>query len=82
MEKQETGFAGCFEIQGDVFKDVRGVFLKTYQEQLFIDLGLRKDWREEYYSISRKNVIRGMHFQMQGWWFFFLLYCKNIEEQP
>lgn len=79
MEKQETGFAGCFEIQGDVFKDIRGVFLKTYQEQLFIDLGLRKDWREEYYSISRKNVIRGMHFQMPPEDHAKLVYCLHGE---
>lgn len=54
---------GVYEIQSALFSDARGVFVKTFHDQLFEELGLRRDWKEEYYSVSAKNVIRGMHFQ-------------------
>jgi len=79
MEKQDTGFAGCFELQGSVFKDNRGIFLKTYHDETFEKMGLRTDWKEEYYSISGKNVIRGMHFQTPPAAHAKLVYCLHGE---
>ncbi|NMZ42805.1 dTDP-4-dehydrorhamnose 3,5-epimerase family protein [Pseudomonas proteolytica] len=79
MEKQDTGFAGCFELQGSIFKDNRGVFLKTYHDETFEQMGLRTDWKEEYYSISGKNVIRGMHFQTPPAAHAKLVYCLHGE---
>jgi dTDP-4-dehydrorhamnose 3,5-epimerase len=79
MEKQETGFAGCFELQGNIFEDKRGTFLKTYHDQLFEKKGLRTDWKEEYYSISSKDVIRGMHFQLPPADHAKLVYCLHGE---
>lgn len=44
-------------------KDNRGDFTKTFNEDAFMQLGLRTDFREMYYTKSSKGVIRGMHFQ-------------------
>ena len=63
MELIETGFSGLYIIQHKVFKDERGLFVKTYNQTIFKSLGLELDIKERYYSISNKNVIRGMHFQ-------------------
>lgn len=79
MKLQETGFAGCFEVQGNLFVDSRGAFLKTYQNEMFEEMELRTDWREEYYSISHKNVIRGMHFQTPPADHAKLVYCLHGE---
>ncbi|RRV12934.1 dTDP-4-keto-6-deoxy-D-glucose epimerase [Stutzerimonas xanthomarina] len=79
MELQETGFAGCFELQGNVFKDIRGSFVKTYQHDIFAALGLSTDWKEEYYSVSGKDVIRGMHFQTPPADHAKLVYCLQGE---
>ena len=79
MEKQDTGFAGCFELQGNVFKDGRGTFLKTYHDETFERMGLRTDWKEEYYSISSKDVVRGMHFQTPPAAHAKLVYCLHGE---
>jgi dTDP-4-dehydrorhamnose 3,5-epimerase len=51
-------------LQPNRSEDPRGLFVKTYQKDLFIRLGVDLDIREEFYSISHKNVIRGMHFQL------------------
>jgi dTDP-4-dehydrorhamnose 3,5-epimerase len=47
-----------------VLRDARGAFVKTFHEDRFAEIGLRTDWREEYFSTSAKHVIRGMHFQV------------------
>jgi dTDP-4-dehydrorhamnose 3,5-epimerase/CDP-3, 6-dideoxy-D-glycero-D-glycero-4-hexulose-5-epimerase len=55
---------GCFLLQLHKLEDKRGCFVKTYHEDLCTTLGVNLDIREEFYSISHKNVLRGMHFQM------------------
>ncbi len=63
FEKRETIIPGCFELQPDVHSDSRGRFIKTYHADYFLSNGLETDFREHYYSLSRRGVIRGMHFQ-------------------
>ncbi|MDR2496774.1 MAG: dTDP-4-dehydrorhamnose 3,5-epimerase family protein [Tannerellaceae bacterium] len=57
-----TGFDGLRIIEANVCKDTRGLFLKTFNQSVFLDLGLETNYKERYYSKSRGNVIRGMHF--------------------
>jgi dTDP-4-dehydrorhamnose 3,5-epimerase len=56
--------AGCFEVQPKVMEDVRGRFVKVFHEEAFAAHGLDTNFAEEYYSVSHKEVIRGMHFQL------------------
>ena len=63
MELIKTNFEGLFIIQHKAFTDERGLFVKTYNQGIFDDLGIDLGIKERYYSISQKNVIRGMHFQ-------------------
>jgi dTDP-4-dehydrorhamnose 3,5-epimerase len=44
-------------------QDDRGCFVKTFHADVLQQAGLPSVFRESFYSISRKNVIRGMHFQ-------------------
>ena len=55
---------GCFLLQAKRFEDQRGCFVKTYNEGLYKTLGIDMNIREEFYSVSHKNVLRGMHFQL------------------
>lgn len=55
---------GCFLLKAKRFEDERGCFVKTYNEGLYKTLGIDMNIREEFYSVSRKNVLRGMHFQL------------------
>lgn len=64
MKIIETGFSGLFLIQHRVFEDHRGLFIKTYNQAQFLELGIDLEIQERYFSVSKKNVIRGMHFQI------------------
>jgi len=63
MDIEPTEIPGCYVLQAKVIRDARGTFVKTFHDRRFKDLGLRTDWREEYFSSSAKGVVRGMHFQ-------------------
>jgi len=60
---RETPLAGCLELTPFRQTDARGQFLKLYHEPSFRALGLAVDWAEDFSSVSRQGVIRGMHFQ-------------------
>jgi dTDP-4-dehydrorhamnose 3,5-epimerase len=60
-----TPFNDLFVIEYASFKDNRGEFVKTIHDKNFSDAGLDYHFAESFYSISNKNVIRGMHYQIQ-----------------
>ena len=53
----------CRLMQMPAFPDERGLFVKTFHDTSLHAAGIDFVLRESYYSISKKNVIRGMHFQ-------------------
>jgi len=67
--------SGCFELSPDVYNDNRGLFVKTFQKNIFRDFGLEFDFEEEYYSCSKKGVLRGLHFQLPPHEHSKLVYC-------
>jgi len=75
MKAVETGFAGLMVLQPRLFADHRGIFVKTFHENLFRELGIAFTPREEYYSTSSKDVVRGMHFQLPPAAHAKLVYC-------
>lgn len=64
MTVEETCILGLVIVHPDVHPDDRGTFVKTYHEPTWQSLGLRTDWVEEYYSVSRQGVLRGLHCQL------------------
>ena len=64
MKINQTGFEGLYLLETVNFKDIRGGFQKLFNFDFFQENGLDTDFKEFYYSISHKNVIRGMHFQL------------------
>ncbi|MFA6310324.1 MAG: dTDP-4-dehydrorhamnose 3,5-epimerase [Sterolibacterium sp.] len=74
---RETGIPGCLEIQPMVREDPRGRFVKIFHGPEFQKLGLETEFREEYYTTSRQNVIRGMHFQVPPFDHVKLVYCPE-----
>ncbi len=63
FEKITTTLDGLFELQPIVRGDSRGSFVKIFHADTFAELGLATDFKEEYFSTSIKNVLRGLHFQ-------------------
>ncbi len=75
IELKKTKLTGCFEMQPKVFSDSRGSFVKVFHEKTYADNGLETNFTEEYYSVSKKNVIRGMHFQVPPMDHVKVVYC-------
>lgn len=68
---------GCFEIEFNKLKDNRGHFIKTFNVELFNQLGINMPVEEEYFTFSTKNVFRGMHFQIPPKAIDKLVYCVS-----
>lgn len=64
MEIEQTFIPGLKLIHLNEFKDTRGGFIKVFNKEFFEKNDLATNLEESYYSISSKNVIRGMHFQI------------------
>lgn len=79
FERLETYIPGCFELTPRKINDERGCFVKTYHFDAFKEHGLDTDWREEYYSVSHKGVLRGLHYQSPPHDHAKLVYCTSGE---
>lgn len=61
---EDTKLEGLKIVKLNVFHDHRGSFVKTFHENTFLSNGLETNFKECFYSMSKINVIRGMHFQI------------------
>ena len=60
----ETKLKGCYIIEPTIFKDKRGYFFESFNEQKFNET-LKLDVRfiQDNESFSSKGVLRGLHYQ-------------------
>jgi dTDP-4-dehydrorhamnose 3,5-epimerase len=65
MKKIATSLAGTLLLEPAVFGDDRGFFLESYNQRTFIELGISEPFVQDNHSYSKKNVIRGLHYQIQ-----------------
>lgn len=56
----EANIPGVFLIEGHVFRDNRGLIAKSLSDDVLPGFSAH----EIYYTSSKKNVIRGMHYQL------------------
>lgn len=62
-----------------VFEDARGNFVKPFHEVQLAEHGIAMTLREEFFSTSAKDVLRGMHFQIPPHAHQKLIYCISGE---
>ena len=55
---------GAYIINSYSTEDNRGSFVKNFEKDIFAKHGVTFDCSESFISVSDKNVIRGMHFQL------------------
>ena len=79
FEFLESGIPGCVEIKPPVFPDKRGALIKTIHADSYKAAGLNHQFAEQYYSVSHKNVFRGLHFQVPPYDHDKLVYCLHGE---
>ena len=56
---------GLAVIEPTVYRDERGYFVETYNENDMKEAGLSLRFVQDNQSMSRKGVLRGLHFQKQ-----------------
>lgn len=60
----ELDIKGLILVTPRVFNDERGFFMESYKESEFISNGINEKFVQDNHSFSKKNVIRGLHFQL------------------
>jgi dTDP-4-dehydrorhamnose 3,5-epimerase len=65
MKIEKTRFRDLLVLTPDVFRDERGYFFEPFNEARFrVETGLNVTFVQDNESLSKKNVLRGMHFQV------------------
>lgn len=64
MKGSPIQLAGVLVLEPSVFRDSRGFFLESYNQNFMRDLGIRECFVQDNHSYSGRNVIRGLHYQL------------------
>ena len=64
MKIEETSLPGVLLLTPKIFRDGRGHFFETFNLKLMVDAGLPETWAQDNFSLSTKNVLRGIHYQV------------------
>jgi dTDP-4-dehydrorhamnose 3,5-epimerase len=64
MKIEETSLPGVKLLTPQIYRDDRGAFSETYNYRRMEDAGLPTVWPQDNFSVSRKNVLRGIHYQI------------------
>lgn len=66
MKIIETSLPGVLILEPRIFQDERGAFCETYNERIMLQAALPTRWVQDNFSLSQKNVIRGIHYQINN----------------
>jgi len=64
MEIIKTGFKGLLVVQPKVFIDDRGYFYEAFRADILVKMGLSVEFVQDNFSKSKRNAIRGLHYQV------------------
>ena len=64
MNVEETSLPGVLVLTPKIFRDDRGDFCETWNQRGMAEIGLPGQFVQDNYSVSRKNVLRGIHYQI------------------
>jgi dTDP-4-dehydrorhamnose 3,5-epimerase len=65
FEFKELDLSGAYMITPFCSTDERGGFVKDFNIDIFNQNGINHELKEVFYTISKKGVIRAMHFQLE-----------------
>ncbi|MBQ0798953.1 MAG: dTDP-4-dehydrorhamnose 3,5-epimerase [Porticoccaceae bacterium] len=64
MNVVETNLPGVLVFEPKVLVDGRGLFLETFREDRFREMGVKETFVQENHSRSTRGVLRGLHYQL------------------
>jgi dTDP-4-dehydrorhamnose 3,5-epimerase len=65
MTRIETSLPGVFILEPRVFRDERGFFFESYNQQSMAAVGVSVVFVQDNHSSSSVNVVRGLHYQIK-----------------
>lgn len=63
MRVVETKLEGVLIVEPRVFEDERGSFVESWNAKRYAELGIEGEFVQDNVSVSKRGVIRGLHFQ-------------------
>src|ERR1035438_10066149 len=63
MKIRETSLPGVLLLTPTIYRDSRGAFSETFNQRVMADAGLPSSWPQDNFSLSKRNVLRGIHYQ-------------------
>lgn len=76
MKICNTKLDGVLLIKPYIFKDFRGEYIETYNEKLYRENNIDIKFIQDDISVSKKNVLRGIHGDLKTWKLISCLYGK------
>lgn len=64
MKIEETSLPGVLLLTPKIHQDNRGAFWETWNQKTAAEAGLPSTWVQDNFSVSKKNVVRGIHYQV------------------
>lgn len=65
MKAESLKIPGMILITLEKYGDERGFFMEIYRRSVFKELGITEEFVQDSRSFSGKNILRGMHYQIQ-----------------
>jgi len=61
----ETALQGVLILEPTRYSDERGYFMETFNLKSITGIGLPQTWVQDNLSVSKQNVVRGIHYQVE-----------------
>ncbi len=65
MKVIQTEIPGVLILEPTAYRDERGFFLESYNKKELQEIGITAEFVQDNYSHSKRNVLRGLHYQIQ-----------------
>lgn len=68
MKIEETALNGVLLVTPPtIFEDFRGEYIEIYNKEIYLRHGISVDFIQDDISVSKKNVLRGLHGDQETW---------------
>jgi len=65
VKAERASIGDVLVLEPQVFGDARGFFMETWNARTFDKLGIKAQFVQDNHSRSKKNVLRGLHYQLR-----------------
>lgn len=67
MKIEKTAMPDVYLVEPTIMADDRGSFFESHNEKEFSALGIEARFVQDNQSVSKMNVLRGLHYQVDRW---------------